>query len=69
MGSAGTVEYVLERLSDPKQRDKIKANPQPMWLIVKAEKWSDIKLLNATHNKDLVGMDFAEIARMRNSPL
>lgn len=63
---AGTVEDVLERLSDPKQRDKIKANPQPMWLIVKAEKWSDIKLLNATHNKDLVGMDFAEIARMRN---
>ena len=37
-----------------------------MWLMVKAEKWSDIVLLNATHNKDLVGADFAEIGRMRN---
>ena len=63
---AGTIDDVLERLADPEQRDRIKANPQPMWLIVKAEKWSDIKLLNATHNKDLVGMDFAEIGRMRN---
>jgi N-acyl-D-aspartate/D-glutamate deacylase len=37
-----------------------------MWLIVKAEKWNDVVLLNATHNKDIVGMDFAEIGRMRN---
>ncbi|MGB7244506.1 MAG: amidohydrolase family protein [Sulfitobacter sp.] len=63
---AGTIDDVLKRLADPVLRDKIKANPQPMWLIVKAEKWSDIVLLNATHNKDLVGADFAEIGRMRN---
>lgn len=63
---AGTIDDVLKRLADPEQREKIKANPQPMWLIVKAEKWSDIVLLNATHNKDLVGADFAEIGRMRN---
>ena len=63
---AGSIDDVLERLGDPEQRERIKANPQPMWLIVKAEKWSDIKLLNATHNKDIVGMDFAEIGRMRN---
>lgn len=63
---AGTLDDVLKRLADPEQREKIKANPQPMWLIVKAEKWSDIVLLNATHNKDLVGADFAEIGRMRN---
>ena len=58
---AGTLDDILIRLADPEQREKIKANPQPMWLIVKAEKWSDIVVLNATHNKDLVGMDFAEI--------
>lgn len=63
---AGSIDDVLKRLADPETRERIKANPQPMWLIVKAEKWSDIKLLNATYNKDLVGADFAEIGRMRN---
>ncbi len=63
---AGSIDDVLERLANPEMREKIKANPQPMWLIVKAEKWPDIALLNATHNKDIVGMDFAEIGRMRN---
>lgn len=62
---AGTLDDVLARLADPDCREKIKANPQPMWLIVKAEKWSDIVLLNATVNKDIVGADFAEIGRMR----
>ena len=63
---AGSLDDVLARLADPECRKKIKANPQPMWLIVKAEKWSDIVLLNATVNKDIVGADFAEIGRMRN---
>jgi N-acyl-D-aspartate/D-glutamate deacylase len=63
---AGSLEDVRARLKDPEQRERIKANPQPMWLIVKAERWSDIVLLNATENKDLVGADFAEIGRMRN---
>ena len=63
---AGSIDDVLKRLEDPDCRERIKANPQPMWLIVKAEKWSDIMLLNATHNKDLVGANFAEIGRMRN---
>ena len=63
---AGSIDDVLKRLADPECREKIKSNPQPMWLIVKAEKWSDIVLLNATVNKDIVGADFAEIGRMRN---
>ena len=63
---AGGIDEVMKRLADPEAREKIKANPQPMWLIVKAEKWSDIVLLNATENKDIVGMDFAEIGRMQN---
>ncbi|WP_435138275.1 N-acyl-D-amino-acid deacylase family protein [Pseudopelagicola sp. nBUS_19] len=63
---AGTIDEVLERLANPDTREKIKENPQPMWLIVKADKWSDIVLLNASYNKDIVGMDFAEIGRMRN---
>lgn len=63
---AGGIEDVMKRLAEPETRAKIKANPQPMWLIVKAEKWDDIVLLNATINKDIVGADFAEIGRMRN---
>jgi len=62
---AGSIEDVLKRLADPEARDKIKANPQPMWLLVKARKWKDIVLLNATVNKDIVGADFQEIGRMR----
>ncbi|MEX0367253.1 MAG: amidohydrolase family protein [Ruegeria sp.] len=62
---AGGLDEVLKRLADPEQRERIKANPQPMWLIVKARHWGDIVLLNATVNKDLVGADFAEIGRMR----
>ncbi|MDJ0630724.1 MAG: amidohydrolase family protein [Rhodobacter sp.] len=63
---AGGIDEVMKRLTDPEARARIKANPQPMWLIVKAEKWDDIVLLNATQNKDIVGADFAEIGRMRN---
>ena len=62
---AGGVEEMLKRLADPETREKIKANPQPMWLIVKARQWEDIVLLNATVNKDIVGADFAEIGKMR----
>lgn len=62
---ADGIDAVLKRLADPATRERIKANPQPMWLIVKARRWSDIVLLNANVNKDLVGADFAEIGRMR----
>ncbi len=63
---AGGTDEVLKRLADPESRARIKANPQPMWLIVKAGRWQDIVLLNATENKDLIGADFAEIGRMRD---
>ena len=62
---AGGIDEVLKRLKDPEQREKIKANPQPMWLLVKARKWHDIVLINATENKDIVGASFEEIGRMR----
>lgn len=62
---AGSKKDVLERLADPKIRARIKADPQPMWLIVKARRWHEVVLINANTNKDLVGMDFAEIGRMR----
>lgn len=62
---AGGLDAVLRRLADPTARERIKANPRPMWLIVKARKWKDIVLLNASENSHLVGMDFKDIGRMR----
>ena len=62
---AGSIDDVLKRLANPEMREQIKANPKPMWLIVKARQWKDIILLNATENKDLVGANFEEIGRMR----
>lgn len=61
----GGRDALLKRLTDPVLRTRIKANPKPMWLIVKARKWKDVVLLNATENKDLIGADFEEIGRMR----
>ena len=61
----GGFEDLVKRLKDPKARERIKANPKPMWLIVKARQWKDIVLLNATENKDIIGADFEEIGRMR----
>lgn len=62
---AGGTEEILKRLADPESREKIKQNAQPMWLLVKARRWKDIVLLNATVNSDLVGADFEDIGRMR----
>lgn len=61
----GGLEQVRKRLADKETREHIKNNPQPMWLLVKARQWSEIVLLHATVNRELVGADFAEIGRMR----
>ena len=61
----GGVDEVLKRLADPESRERIKDNPQPMWLIVKARQWKDIVLLNAIQNTDLIGADFEEIGKIR----
>lgn len=62
---AGGVKEILKRLSDPEAREKIKANPKPMWLLVKSRRWSDVILLKSAANHDLTGVDFAEIGKMR----
>lgn len=61
----GGIRATLERLQDPAVRQKVKDNPSPMLLIVQARQWHEIVLLNARVNQGLVGMDFAEIGRMR----
>lgn len=61
----GGVKATLERLKDPAVREKVKRNPAPMLLIVKARRWDDVVMLNAVTNKNLVGMSFSEIGKMR----
>ena len=61
----GGTRATLERLKDPIVRQKVKDNPAPMLLIVKAAQWSKVKLLNARANRALIGSDFAEIGRQR----
>jgi N-acyl-D-aspartate/D-glutamate deacylase len=56
---------VLKRLKDPEVRELIKQNPKPMWLLVRANKWEDIVLLDCHNNKELIGANFAEIGKMR----
>jgi N-acyl-D-amino-acid deacylase len=61
----GGTAATLKRLQDPETRERIKANPAPMLLLVAARQWDKIVLLNAVTNKHLVGATFAEIGRMR----
>ena len=61
----GGAAEIVKRLKDPATRQRIKRNPQPMWLLVRDGRWSDIVLLDAEVNRDLIGADFAEIGRIR----
>lgn len=61
----GGTQATLERLKDPVVRQKVKDNPAPMLLIVKAAQWEKVKLLNARANRASIGMDFAAIGRQR----
>ncbi|MCR9158205.1 MAG: amidohydrolase family protein [Rhodobacteraceae bacterium] len=61
----GGPEAIVKRLRDPKMRSLIRKNRQPMWLLVRDAKWSEIVLLDADVNKDLIGASFEEIGRIR----
>lgn len=61
----GGTEATLKRLHNPADRQKIKANPAPMLLLVAAGKWDQIVLLKSKVNTALQGATFAEIGKMR----
>ncbi|MEO8740124.1 MAG: amidohydrolase family protein [Casimicrobiaceae bacterium] len=61
----GGTRAMVERLKDPDIRARIKNNPKPMWLLVRARRWSDIILLDAQVNRNLVGATFEEIGKIR----
>ena len=63
----GGAPAILERLKDPDTRGRMKRNPKHMWRLVTDERWDKIALMNSETNSDLVGENFADIARMRNT--
>lgn len=61
----GGIDRVLARLRDGEARDRIKANPEPMWKLVKDRRWDSIVLFHSEENPALVGMSFDEIGAER----
>lgn len=69
---AGGLEKVIERLSDPETRERIKKEimedkyPGPGYSgLVKHGRWDRIFLLHCEKNKDLLGKSFEEIAKTK----
>ena len=61
----GGVKKIAERLKDQKQRERIKKNKNPMWLLVADRVWSKIVLLNSKQNPELIGENFEDIGKKR----
>lgn len=56
---------LLDRLGDEALREAMKRNPNPMWRLVNAGHWGEIRLLRSDANPGLVGATFEEIGRDR----
>ena len=61
----GGAPALLDRLGDPQERARMKHNPNPMWRLVSAGLWGEIRLLRSDANPGLVGATFEEIGRSR----
>lgn len=61
----GGLEKLMARLLNPGEREKMKQNPNPVWLLVPARKWDRILLLRSNQNQDLIGMTFEQIGEKR----
>lgn len=61
----GGAAALLDRLSDPVQRERMKRNPKPMWRRVTDGHWEKIRLLRSEANPNLIGATFAEIGHDR----
>lgn len=61
----GGAPALLERLRDPKTRERMKHNPGQMWRLVTDEKWDRIVLYYVHVNRDLIGKTVEEIGRIR----
>lgn len=61
----GGIPAILQRLADPAQRAALKNNTFPQWKLVAEKRWSELVLTRSLANPSLVGLDFAEIGKIR----
>lgn len=61
----GGIEKFVERLKDPEIRKKIKEYKNPQQKHFRDRKWDKVILGNNTKNKELIGNNFAEIAKIK----
>lgn len=62
----GGIPKLLRRLKSPKEREKMRYNPMPIWQLVPAGKWRDILIFNSPRSPELGGMTLAQIAKRRH---
>ncbi|MCD6530155.1 D-aminoacylase [Candidatus Bathyarchaeota archaeon] len=61
----GGLEKTLERLRDPKTREKMKKDNDPLWGVCKEGRWDRVKILQCEKNPELRGKTIQEIAEMK----
>ncbi|MCA0976539.1 D-aminoacylase [Halomonas denitrificans] len=62
----GGVEHMIERLKNPALRERIKANPTPMWRLILDERWDLIYFLRGMDGS-IIGRTVAEVAEERGT--
>lgn len=62
----GGTRATLERLRDPRARERIRQAPNPIWPLVRDRRWNDIVMFDAIGDPSLNGISMAEIGRSRN---
>lgn len=63
----GGISKLLKRLADREQREKMKHNTSPVWMLVPAREWDRIVLLRSNQHPELVGKTFTEIGEERKT--
>jgi N-acyl-D-amino-acid deacylase len=61
----GGIPQMLKFLADPSLRPALKNNTFPQWKLVAQKRWSELVLTRSASNHALIGLDFAEIGRIR----
>lgn len=61
----GGIGRLLRRLKSPKEREKMRYNPMPIWQLVPAGRWRDILIFNSPNDPAQCGLTLAEIAKRR----
>ncbi len=62
-----STDELIELMTSPQGRARLRDNPLPMWRLVVEERWDRIRLLASSANRDLVGRTIADLTVERNT--